>query len=411
MITEAVILAGGKGTRLSSVIQDLPKPMAPINETPFLTYILEELHQQGIETAYLAVGYLREKIIDYYGNWYKNIKLFYVIEDAPLGTGGAIKKALTQTKTNTPIIINGDTFFSVDFTSLFNFHTKSNSYLTLALKQKENADRYGTVEISSEGLVKRFIEKQPNSKGLINGGIYVVNKEKLNLSRLPEVFSFETEVLEKEYQNGHVYGFPSDGYFIDIGIPTDYEIAQSDLTFPDLGASIGVNSSWTLFLDRDGVINKKRDNDYVKSIDEFEFLPNVKETISKLNQKFGRLIVVTNQQCIGKEIISESDLESIHDHMSMEINNEGGSITAIYYAPHLVSENSIYRKPGAGMADQAKQDFPEIDFSKCIMIGDSISDMEFGKRKGMITIGIGLNNSNLIDYNVDSFEEVLNLIS
>lgn len=151
---------------------------------------------------------------------------------------------------------------------------------------------------------------------------------------------------------------------------------------------LNINKDWTLFLDRDGVINKKLDNDYVKHWVEFEFLDGVFDALKKLDTVFGRIVVVTNQQGIGKHLYRVEDLELIHKNMIYEINYLGGRIDKVYFSPYLDSENHPTRKPNIGMALQAKKDFPEIDFSKSIIVGDSLSDMEFGKKAGMRTIFI-----------------------
>lgn len=151
---------------------------------------------------------------------------------------------------------------------------------------------------------------------------------------------------------------------------------------------LNINKDWTLFLDRDGVINKKLDNDYVKHWVEFEFLDGVFDALKKLDTVFGRIVVVTNQQGIGKHLYRVEDLELIHKNMIYEINYLGGRIDKVYFSPYLDSENHPTRKPNIGMALQAKKDFPEIDFSKSIIAGDSLSDMEFGKKAGMNTIFI-----------------------
>lgn len=168
--------------------------------------------------------------------------------------------------------------------------------------------------------------------------------------------------------------------------------------------SLNIDKSWTLFLDRDGVINKKLENDYVKHTTEFEFIDGVLNALRILNPIFGKIVVVTNQQCIGKKIILTEDLELIHKNMMYEINFMKGRIDKIYFSPYLNSENHPTRKPGIGMALQAKTDFPEIDFSKSIIVGDSLSDMEFGKNAGMKTVFISndVNNDTKIDYNFKS---------
>ncbi len=151
---------------------------------------------------------------------------------------------------------------------------------------------------------------------------------------------------------------------------------------------LNINKDWTLFLDRDGVINKKLDNDYVKHWVEFEFLDGVFDALKKLDTLFGRIVVVTNQQGIGKHLYRVEDLELIHKNMIYEITYLGGRIDKVYFSPYLDSENHPTRKPNIGMALQARKDFPEIDFSKSIIVGDSLSDMEFGKKAGMRTIFI-----------------------
>jgi histidinol-phosphate phosphatase family protein len=151
---------------------------------------------------------------------------------------------------------------------------------------------------------------------------------------------------------------------------------------------LNIDKSWTLFLDRDGVINKKIENDYVKHWMDFEFLDGVLDAMKILNNKFGRIVIVTNQQGIGKGLYRTEDLELIHKNMLYEINYLGGRIDKVYFSPHLAASKHPTRKPGTGMAIEAKKDFPEIDFSRSIIVGDSMSDMEFGRALGMKTVYI-----------------------
>lgn len=152
--------------------------------------------------------------------------------------------------------------------------------------------------------------------------------------------------------------------------------------------NLDIDASWSLFLDRDGVINKRIPSDYIKKWEEFEFLPGVLEAIGKLTNLFGQTFIVTNQQGIGKGIMLESDLDIIHDHMRTEIGYHGGKINKIYHSPYRAEENSVFRKPNIGLARKAKIDYPVVDFDKSIMVGDSISDMGFGRNSGMITVFI-----------------------
>ena len=173
--------------------------------------------------------------------------------------------------------------------------------------------------------------------------------------------------------------------------------------------NLNINKNWTLFLDRDGVINKKIDNDYVKQWIEFEFIEGVLDALKFLNTVFGNIIVVTNQQGIGKKLYRKEDLEIIHKNMLYEIAYHGGKIDKVYFSPYLKSENHPYRKPGIGMALKAKEDISTINFKQSIMIGDSMSDMEFGRNAGMKTIYISeeITENDKIDFNFKSLNELV----
>ena len=226
MKLDVIILAGGLGTRLASVVSDVPKPMAPVAGKPFLDHILCKLPLGNISKIILAVGHKYEKIEAYYGSEYRDIPLHYSIELEPLGTGGAIGQSLESVTENNVLIINGDTFFDINIEELWQHHSASSKLLTLALKQIDKPDRYGTVLLESDTIV-RFQEKQEGIKsGLINGGVYLAKKELGESLPTEDKYSFESEVLEKEVHKGTIGGYISDGLFIDIGIPTDYERAQ-----------------------------------------------------------------------------------------------------------------------------------------------------------------------------------------
>ncbi|ELZ6700242.1 NTP transferase domain-containing protein, partial [Campylobacter jejuni] len=191
---QAIILCGGLGTRLKSVIKDIPKPMAPINDKPFLEFIFEYLKKQGIKEVILAVSYKYEVIQEYFKDEFLGIKIKYSIEKEPLGTGGAIKEALKFIK-NEAYVLNGDTIFDIDLKKLI----LNNSKICLALKQMNDFDRYGTVELDSKNYIKLFKEKEFKKQGLINGGIYFLNKDIFNDFTLQEKFSFE-EFLQENYE-------------------------------------------------------------------------------------------------------------------------------------------------------------------------------------------------------------------
>ncbi|HFP7489000.1 TPA: nucleotidyltransferase family protein [Campylobacter jejuni] len=221
---QAIILCGGLGTRLKSVIKDIPKPMAPINDKPFLVFIFEYLKKQGIKEVILAASYKYEVIKEYFKDEFLGIKIKYSIEKEPLGTGGAIKEALKFVK-NKAYVLNGDTFFDIDLTKL----KLNESKICLALKQMNDFDRYGTVNVDEQGLVISFEEKVFKKQGLINGGIYLLTKDIFNEFDLEKKFSFE-EFLQENYNNLKARAEIFDDYFIDIGVPEDYSrFSQQDL--------------------------------------------------------------------------------------------------------------------------------------------------------------------------------------
>lgn len=226
---EAVILAGGFGTRLQKVVHDVPKPMAPVAGKPFLSYLLDQLDRQGCTHAILAVGYKREVIQNFFGFSYKHISLTYSVEETPLLTGGALKKALQMVKEDTVLVLNGDTFFGVNFSKMMDFHHNSHSAVTLAVKELHDFSRYGTVVFDDKYRITRFIEKKVCRKGFINGGVYVLNRTLFNDIH-QDRFMMEKDFLEKYVDTKVFSAFPCDGYFIDIGIPEDYEKANKEFT-------------------------------------------------------------------------------------------------------------------------------------------------------------------------------------
>jgi D-glycero-alpha-D-manno-heptose 1-phosphate guanylyltransferase len=226
---EAIILAGGMGTRLRKLVSGIPKPMAPVNGRPFIFYILRWLEGNGIRKAIISAGYKSEAITDYFGDKFGNMELRYAIEEKPLGTGGAVMFALGKTDADNVLILNGDTWFPIDLKIFSSFHTRSRNAFSLALKRMENFSRYGTVECTGDKIF-RFNEKKFCSSGLINGGIYLASRKFLDSRKLPEVFSLETDFLEKEAANGDLKCKAFDALFIDIGIPEDYVKASALLT-------------------------------------------------------------------------------------------------------------------------------------------------------------------------------------
>ncbi|MBO6117250.1 MAG: nucleotidyltransferase family protein [Bacteroidales bacterium] len=225
---EAVILAGGLGTRLRQAVSDVPKCMAQVSGKPFLWYWLRYLSSYSITKIVLSLGYKAQTVIDWIETVRKEFpfEILFTVEDEPLGTGGAIRFALEKTTQNDVLIINGDSVFFIPIDGLFKQYKEKNPPLALALKPMQDFDRYGNVTIDENNRITSFEEKKFCKKGLINAGVYILNKQKADLSSQNEKFSFEKEVLEKRKD---ICGFVYDGYFIDIGIPEDYYKAQTEL--------------------------------------------------------------------------------------------------------------------------------------------------------------------------------------
>ncbi|MES2373000.1 MAG: nucleotidyltransferase family protein [Bacteroidota bacterium] len=228
-IKEAIILAGGLGTRLSDTVPDLPKCMAPVNGRPFISYVVNYLQQQGINWFIFSLGYRSEAFIEYLAKLLPLCNYEIAIETEPLGTGGAIQFAATYAKGKDIVVVNGDSIFKTDLAQLADFHFAVESYCTLALKPMENFERYGVVELNPDQTIASFKEKQFYEKGLINGGVYILNIPAFFNAFLPEKFSFETDYLQEYYSHNRIFGVVNDGYFIDIGIPEDYNKAQTEL--------------------------------------------------------------------------------------------------------------------------------------------------------------------------------------
>lgn len=225
---ECIILAGGLGTRLQSVVKDVPKCMAEVAGKPFLYYLFKYLEQQKVSHTILSLGYKSEYVIDWLDHNIFPFKVSYVIEKEPLGTGGAIKYAASKAESNSIFVMNGDTYFDVDLSLMAKFQKDKHSDILIALKQMENFDRYGSVELDLENRIIAFNEKRYCKLGLINGGVYLINKDIFKNESLGLKFSFEKDILESKNPNIKIDGYLEDSYFIDIGIPSDFEKANMD---------------------------------------------------------------------------------------------------------------------------------------------------------------------------------------
>ncbi len=358
--------------------------MAPVAGHPFLYYIIRYLESQGITRFIFSLGYRHEVVETFLQTHFPSLSYTCVIEQEPLKTGGAIKLALSAVESEHVLVMNGDTLFKADLRELESIHLDKNAECTLALKPMLQFERYGAVTTTEDGRIIGFEEKKYLDRGNINGGVYLLNKKKFLSQDWPEFFSFESEYLQKDCRTRIFFGVIQDRYFIDIGIPEDFNKAQVDLIhFPF--ATNEPDRTWTLFLDRDGVINVNKDDSYVFNREEFIFKEGTLDAIARLSRLFGRIIVITNQRGVGKGLMSEADLHDIHSYMKSNIEMAGGRIDDIFYCTSTDNAHPD-RKPSPGMAFRAQEKYPEIDFSKAVMVGDKSADMQWGRNIGALTV-------------------------
>lgn len=229
MDRECIILAGGLGTRLRSELPKTPKVLAPVAGHPFLFYVLKWLQKNSVTRAVLSLGYKSDEVIDWCSTYDGPIELRFSIESEPLGTGGAIYLAMGKIQTKQFFLINGDTLFDVDLTLMEKFHRRMEANITIALKPLKQFDRYGVVNLDKQRNITGFAEKGFHKEGLINGGIYLIEKKCLQNFKMPDKFSFEKKFLEVYFSRLTMVGFIQNTYFIDIGVPNDYQRAQKEL--------------------------------------------------------------------------------------------------------------------------------------------------------------------------------------
>lgn len=235
MKLKALVLAGGLGTRLQSVVNDVPKSLAPIGGRPFLWYLLNRIEQQGlIDEVILSVGYKADLIIDMIGHQHGKLKITYCREEKPLGTGGAIRFALSRNPDFEDVLVmNGDTFSAFDIGEFYRFHKSKAAGITLVSLRMKDFDRYGSISVNQTGEVLSFNEKKFTTDGLISCGAYFVSKTFFNdvfRKQTKETFSIEKDILEVKDRTYPIFAYVADFYFIDIGIPEDYARAQVDFT-------------------------------------------------------------------------------------------------------------------------------------------------------------------------------------
>lgn len=363
---QAVILAGGFGTRLAHIVKDVPKPMAPISGKPFLEYIIETLEKRGVDNFVVLTGYKAELIEEFFTGKANSI---CVRESSPLGTGGALLNAFEYLQDEF-FVINGDTFFDIDFSLLKDF-SKDKSCV-IALRFSEDIKRYGFVKINDDFLVQNFTEKGmlPNDMvdGYINGGIYYFKKEILrsfHKNFKKDFISIETDIFPELIQSKALYALPLGGCFIDIGIPEDYSRAQ--FLIPQW---IKKPVKPALFIDKDGTIIVNTEYPSGKNA---QIIPRVIDIIEEYKKNY-HVVMVTNQAGIAKGKFKFDDMFENFDEIQKKLNIKFDDIEYCpYHKDGIINDykkRSLCRKPDAGMILKACEKL-KIDLKNSVMIGDN----------------------------------------
>ena len=364
-VEEIVILVGGRGSRLGSLTLKTPKPLIKINRKPFLDHLICKLIKYNFKNIFLLCSYKKKIFFDKYHNkYFHNSKIICIDEGKQKGTGGALYKLKNKIKSHF-ILINGDTFFDIDYNFLKKTNiSKKNIFMCLTNTKKT----HNNLLMNKLSLKKKEINISYKKTNLANGGIYLINKRILNKTK-NQFMSFENDILKNEIENRRVIGKYFNDFFIDIG---------SLRKLRDMKKNSKQIKNNCFFLDRDGVINKE--NGYIKDYKDFIFLRGVHEAIKYLNNKKFIVIIITNQAAVGRGIISEEKLNMIHNKMLNNLHRKNAYIDDIYYAPYFKNsklqkykENKYDRKPNIGMFLKAIKKW-NIDTSSSYFIGDKVTD-------------------------------------
>lgn len=379
---EAIVLAGGFGTRLAHVVPDVCKPMAPVAGRPFLRFIMDQLAAAGFDRAVVADGYRREQIEGFFGSAYRGMAVEYSPENTPLLTGGAVKRALGRCRSGWVFVLNGDTWLDVDFAAMEAAAcvAPENASAVVAVKRMRDFERYGTVDVDDAGALTAFHEKRPCEEGLINAGVYLLRRGALD--GMPDKFSLESDYFERVVGEGALRAVECAGGFIDIGVPEDYELAQTMLA--------PLARPWKLAMfDRDGTINE--DTGHLHEPEKLELIHETVETMARYAaDPECKVVVVTNQAGIAKGLYAEEDMRALHRFMEQELEKYGARVDAWYFCPHhpdFTGECSC-RKPAPGMLVAAMRDF-DTRPENCVMYGDKPSDEAAAEAAGVEFIFAG----------------------
>lgn len=380
-VRQAVVLVGGKGTRLGDLTKTVPKPLMPIGgDRVFLDLLIDNLARQGFDRVLLLAGYLGEQVRDRYdGKIIRSAHIEVLIEDQPLGTGGALKFAAPKLEDRF-LLSNGDTFFDTNYRALEQALDAHGGLGAMALCRVPDASRYGTVDIADDGTIESFVEKADgnNGPGLINAGTYLLSRGLIEL--LPDGASSLEGELFPRLLDGKLVGVADDRFFIDIGLPET--LARACLELPDAIRRPAA------FLDRDGVLN--RDHGYVHRWDQFDWIDGAKQAIRYLNDNGYFVLVVTNQAGVAHGYYNEDAVHALHEFVRDALAEVGAFIDAFYHCPfHPDAKVGQYRarahqdrKPAPGMILRGLSEWP-IQASRSFLVGDRATDIAAAEAAGI----------------------------
>ena len=421
---KAVIMAGGKGTRIASIANDIPKPMIPILNKPILQYEIECLRNQGLTDIVLVVGHLGACIRNYFQDGSDfGVHISYYEETEPLGTAGALAY-LKDILTEDFLLLNGDIIFDVNFERFIQFHKSKHAKATLFTHPNNHPYDSGLIVADKNQRVLRWLHKEDprtDYKNRVNAGLHILSPSILGSMAVGKKIDLDRDILKPLIPSGTVFAYDSPEYIKDMGTPERYYAVTEDLKAGRVAAKNLKNKQRAVFLDRDGTINIYKG--FLKHRDEFELIDGVTNAISQFNQWGFLVIIVTNQPIIARGECTIEELDGIHQRMERLLGEQGAYVDAIFYCPHHpdkgfdgeVAEFKIEcdcRKPKPGMLLKAAEVY-NIDLKHSYMIGDDQRDILAGKAAGCFSILIQNDkNSGLhcADKQVDSLISAANII-
>lgn len=405
----AVIMAGGRGTRIESINKEVPKPMIEILNKPILEYQIEVLKKQGILDIILVTGHLKEVIKEYFKDGKEfGVNITYIEENEPLGTAGALYYLKDKIKEDF-LLLNGDIIFDIDINKFYKAHKETNGLVTILTHPNSHPYDSGIIFANENKQVTRWLTKEEERhyyKNRVNAGIHFISNKLLERFKELKKLDLDRDILKPLILEKELYIYDSPEYVLDMGTPDRYFKAIEDIKNHKVEEKCFINKQKAIFLDRDGTINKNVG--FLTNIDDFSLIDGVSEAIKKINESGYLAIVITNQPVIARGEVTFDELNEIHNKMETLLGNDGAYLDGIYYCPHHpdqgfdgeVKELKIKcecRKPAPGMILKAAKDF-NIDLSKSYMIGDSKMDIRCGKNANVKTI---LLNEELNDLNVE----------